>query len=339
MIAVDEVAFERTLNQRGFQRASPVFIHLCGERLGWALSLESIMSIDLNPSCPIAIRFLEDLKLNGKEVRTQQAYSRALRKFTEFLGHPPDQATEEQLRRYFLFLIEVRKLSTSTVNVAQQGLKQFFKLTCPRDWKILTLARVKVEQKLPVVLACGEVQTLLKLIEKPSMKCFFTTTYSLGLRLQESLHLQITDVDSNRMLVHIHRGKGAKDRLVPLPQSTLLELRRYWATHRNSKWIFPAEGRNHQLASTADRPMSESSVQDVIKAVLKQLNWDNRGISTHTLRHCYATHLLEAGVNLKLIQKYLGHKHLTSTMIYLHVTTVGEEAAVAKINAMMKRLP
>jgi len=156
VITIDEVAFERILNQRGFHSASSVYVYHCGERRGWALSLESMMSIDLNPTCSIAIRFLEDLQLNGKEVRTQQAYSRALRKFTEFLAHPADQATEEQLRRYFLFLIEVRKLSTSTVNVAQQGLKQFFKLTCPRDWKVLKLARVKVEQKLPVVLACDE---------------------------------------------------------------------------------------------------------------------------------------------------------------------------------------
>ena len=139
------------------------------------------------------------------------------------------------------------------------------------------------------------------------------------------------------MLVHVHRGKGAKDRLIPLPEPTLLVLRKYYKTHRNKEWIFPTEGKNHSQATTADKPMSESSAQGVIKAVLRQLNWDNRGISTHTLRHCYATHLLEAGVSLKLIQKYLGHAHLTTTMVYLHVTTVGEENAIAKINALMKR--
>lgn len=297
------------------------------------------MPKDLEPNCPIAKRFLEDLKLNGAGTRTQQSYVRALRKFTEFLGHTADLATEDQLRNYLLHLRDVEKHASSTINVAQQALKKFFSISYPRDWKVLKLARVKVEQKLPVVLATSEVQTLLKLIEKPSMKCFFATVYAMGLRLKEALNLHVQDIDSKRMMVHVHRGKGAKDRLVPLPDATLGELRRYWATHRNPQWIFPAEGRNHKLAPTADRPMSESSVQDVIKAVLDQLNWGNRGISTHTLRHCYATHLLEAGVSLKLIQKYLGHKHLTSTMIYLHVTTVGEEAAIAKINAVMKRLP
>jgi site-specific recombinase XerD len=236
-----------------------------------------------------------------------------------------------------LFVTEKKQWSSSTVNVTLQALKLYFRITCPRQWQVLTLARVQVETKLPVVISIGEVFTFLKLIDKLAMRCFFTVVYALGLRLQEGLNLQTADIDSKRMIVHIHRGKGAKDRLIPLPEMALELLRQYWATHRNPKWIFPAEGRNHQLAPTADHPMSESSVQDVIKAVLGQLNWGNRGISTHTLRHCYATHLLEAGVSLKLIQKYLGHKHLTSTMIYLHVTTVGEEAAIAKINAIMKR--
>lgn len=294
------------------------------------------MSIDAKPTCPVIVRFAEDLKLSGKSPRTLQSYCRALRKFMEFLGHDPDHATEDQLRNYLLFVNEKKLWSSSTVNVTLQALKLYFRVTCPRDWQILKLARVQVEQKLPVVITVGEVQTLLKLIEKPSMHCFFTVVYALGLRLQEALHLQVADVDSKRMMVHIHRGKGAKDRMIPLPEMALVALRAYWVSHRNPRWIFPAEGRNHKLAPTANHPMSESSVQDVIKAVLDQLGWDNRGISTHTLRHCYATHLLEAGISLKLIQKYLGHKHLTSTMIYLHVTSVGEEAAIAKINALMK---
>lgn len=297
------------------------------------------MSVDLHPTCPIRQRFAEDLKLTGKSERTQESYCRALRKFSEFLGHSPDLATEAQLREYLLFIAESKLWQGSTINVAQQALKQFFRITCPRDWDTLKFARVKVEQKLPTVISISEVHTLLKLIEKPAMRCYFTTVYSLGLRLQEALHLQVTDIDSQRMLVHVHRGKGAKDRLVPLPQATLVELRSYWCSHRNPKWIFPAEGRDHQQTATANQPMSETSVQGVIKALLRQLNWDNRGISTHTLRHCYATHLLEAGVSLKLIQKYLGHKQLTSTMLYLHVTTVGEEAAIAKINSLMKRNP
>lgn len=295
------------------------------------------MTLDLHPSSTILVRFKHDLQLNGSSDRTQESYVRAVRKFTEFLKHDPDSASEDELRNYLLHIKNNLQWSPSTINVAQNGLRKFFRLTCPREWPTLKLLRVRGEQKLPVVLSINEVHTVIKLIEKPSMKCFFTVVYSLGLRLQEALHLQVADIDSKRMCVHIHRGKGAKDRLVPLPEPTLLLLRDYYRTHRNKNWIFPTEGKNHSQAPTAKKPMSESSVQSVIKAVIDQLNWDNRGISTHTLRHCYATHLLEAGVSLKLIQKYLGHSHLTSTMIYLHVTTIGEENAIAKINALMKR--
>ena len=295
------------------------------------------MSQDKNPSSQIAIRFKQDLQLKGLGERTQQSYCRALRKFTEFIQVEPDSATEDDLRRYLLFIKNERQFSASSINVAQNGLKNFFKMTCPRDWPTLKFLRVKGEQKLPTVLTIGEVHTIFKLIEKPSMACFFNVVYGLGLRLQEALHLQTDDIDSKRMMVHIHRGKGAKDRMIPLAEPTLLHLREYYKSHFNPKWIFPTEGKNHSQAKTSDKPMSQSSAQGVIKAVLGQLNWDNRGISTHTLRHCYATHLLEAGVNLKLIQKYMGHAHLSSTMVYLHVTTVGEEGAIAKINALMKR--
>ena len=295
------------------------------------------MTIDKNPLSPILIRFQQDLEFNGLSERSQESYCRAVRKFSEFLKREPDTASEDDLRNYLLFIKNDLHWAASTINVAQQGIKKFFKITCPQTWATLKLLRVRGELKLPVVISIGEVHTFLKLIEKPSMLCFFTVVYALGLRLQEALNLQVADIDSKRMLVHVHRGKGAKDRLIPLPEPTLLVLRKYYKTHRNKEWIFPTEGKNHSQATTADKPMSESSAQGVIKAVLRQLNWDNRGISTHTLRHCYATHLLEAGVSLKLIQKYLGHAHLTTTMVYLHVTTVGEENAIAKINALMKR--
>jgi integrase/recombinase XerD len=297
------------------------------------------MSKDQNPLSPILVRFQQDLKLNGLSERTQESYVRAMRKFSEFLKRDPDSASEDDVRNYLLHIQDKLKWKPSTINVAQNGIKRFFKLTCPRDWPVLKFVRVKPELKLPVVISVPEVNILLQVIHKPSMFCFFTVVYSMGLRLQEALNLQVEDIDSKRMMVHVHRGKGAKDRYVPLPESTLLELRKYFRTHRNKTWIFPTEGKDHLQAKNATKPMSESSVQGCLKKVLAQLKWQDRGISTHTLRHCYATHLLEGGISLKLIQKYLGHAHLTSTMIYLHVTTVGEEAAIAKINAIMKRKP
>ena len=134
-----------------------------------------------------------------------------------------------------------------------------------------------------------------------------------------------------------HSAQDHRKAFIPLPESTLVVLRKYYGTHRNPRFIFPSEGKNHSTAPTAHEPMSESSVQGCITKLVKQLGWTKRGVSTHTLRHCYATHLLEAGINLRLIQKYMGHAYLTSTMVYLHVTTIGEESAITKINSIMKR--
>jgi site-specific recombinase XerD len=276
-----------------------------------------------------------DLQLAGLKDRTQEAYLRAVRKFAQWLNMSPDQASENDLRRYLLFIKNDQQWEPNSLKVAYAGLKFFYRHTCPQDWLTLTKLRVPKQFKLPTVLTIPEVDQLIDAIRKPALKCFFWTVYSLGLRLEEALHLQVSDIDAARMLVHVRRGKGHKDRLIPLTPRTLDLLRAHWRTHRHPHWLFPAEGRNHRQAATAERPVAKKTVQDCIGKVVDELGWAKRGISTHTLRHCYATHLLEAGVNLRQIQKYLGHSSLQSTMIYLHLTTVGEEIAVAKINALM----
>jgi site-specific recombinase XerD len=136
------------------------------------------------------------------------------------------------------------------------------------------------------------------------------------------------------MVVHVHRGKGAKDRYVPLPPRTLIALRQYWVTHRHPVWLFPATGRNGKEARHADRPMARPSVHGAMKRVVQQLGIKKK-VTIHTLRHSYATHLLEAGINLRLIQQYLGHGSLQATMIYLHLTSLGQEQARATINRLM----
>ena len=136
------------------------------------------------------------------------------------------------------------------------------------------------------------------------------------------------------MMVHVHRGKGAKDRYVPLPRRTLAMLREYWGTHRHPLWLFPATGRDHRQAALADGPMDKSSVQGAMRRVVLEMKF-RKAISIHSLRHSYATHLLEAGVNLRLIQQYLGHSSLQTTMVYLHLTTVSQEQALARIEDLM----
>ena len=287
------------------------------------------------PLSPLAEKMRADMQLAGLSERTHESYLRAVRKFAQWLRKSPDLATEHELRNYLLHIKNDQQWGANSLKVAYSGLKFFYSRTCPRDWSTLKNLRVGQERKLPAVLSIAEVDQLIAAVRKPALQCFFWTVYSLGLRLQEALQLQVGDIDTKRMLVHVRRGKGHKDRLVPLTPRTLQRLREHWVTHRNPVWLFPCEGRNHRQAATAQKPMNASTVQGCMVQVIDQLGWAKRGISTHTLRHSFATHLLEAGINLRQIQKYLGHSNLLTTTIYLHLTTVGEEAAVAKLHAVM----
>jgi len=275
------------------------------------------------------------LQLAGMSERTQQCYTRSIRMLVNFCGKTPDLITESELEDYFLHRKNVDKWSPATMRICYSGIKFFFINVLKRDWHTLTLIHAKREQRLPTVLSRQEVGSILKTVRTPQNKAYLTTTYSCGLRLREALHLQVSDIDSDRMRIHVHRGKGAKDRYVSLPESTLHILRSYWKLHRNPTWIFPRLGRSGKEGPTAQSPMNKGSVQGALRRVLNQLNLKKR-ISVHTLRHSYATHLLEAGVSFRRIQQYLGHSSLNSTMVYLHLTTQGHQNAYRIINELMK---
>jgi len=279
-------------------------------------------------------RMLQDLQLAGLSERTQEAYLRAVRQLADYFHTPPDRLSEPQVREYFLHLKNDRKFASASLVIAYSGIKFFYSHTAPRDWPTLRRLRVRKEQRLPDVLSVDEVRRLIAAVRTPHNRTFFWTVYSLGLRLEEGLHLQVGDIDGERMLVHVRRGKGAKDRYVPLPGRTLTALREDWATHRHPTWLFPNRGRDGRRAAAADHPMTRSSVQKAMSRVVQELGL-TKVVSVHTLRHSYATHLLEAGVNLRLIQQYLGHSSLGTTMVYLHLTTASQEQAVARIEALM----
>jgi site-specific recombinase XerD len=279
-------------------------------------------------------RMLEDLQLAGLSERTQEAYLRAVRKLAAHYRQAPDQLTEAQVRDYFLYLKNDKQFSPSAMKIAHSGIKFFYSHTIVRDWATLLKLRVPRHKTLPDVLTIDEVHQIMDAVRTPHNKAFLWTVYSLGLRLQEGLALEVGDIDGARMLVHVHRGKGAKDRYVPLPVSTLAMLRTYWATHRNPRLLFPATGRDHRRAATATEPMAKASVQGAMRRVVLQLGF-RKSIHLHTLRHSYATHLLEAGVNLRLIQQYLGHSSLQTTMVYLHLTSQGQEQAREAIERLM----
>lgn len=201
----------------------------------------------------------------------------------------------------------------------------------------MTLVRAPHEHKLPVVLSQQEVKRVLSSIRIFRHRACLTTIYSCGLRLSEATHIQVGDIDSHHMLLHVKHGKGGKDRFVPLPQKTLLMLREFWKTHRNKTWLFPAPGRSGTHMATATEPLPRSSVQIVFKAAVRECGILKR-VSVHTLRHSYATHLLEKGVNLRLIQEYLGHKSPKTTAIYTHLTSKVKDAGFKAINELTDAL-
>ena len=287
-------------------------------------------------------RMSEDLHLGGMSKRTHEGYLRAVRQLADFCKRSPDQITEDQLRKFFLHLKNHKAFASGSLRVAFSGVKFFYTRTCKRNWQTLAQMRIKDDKTLPEVLTIEQVHQIIDACTTQRMAVFFWTVYSLGLRLEEGLNLQVGDIDSKRMMVHIHRGKGAKDRYIPLPEATLKLLREFWKTHQHRTFLFPADGRNHRGVShvrgisTASTPMSPTAVQDAMKLITRQINFAKK-VSTHTLRHSYATHLLEAGVSLRQIQQFLGHSSLQTTMVYLHLTDTQVADARKVIDSLFRR--
>jgi integrase/recombinase XerD len=269
-------------------------------------------------------RMIECLQLRGLSERTQESYVRAVRQLAEHYHKSPDLITEEELRQYFLHLKNIKRYSRNTMTIAICGIRFCYQQTLNRDWIIFGIVRPAPEKKLPTILSIAEVRQILGRVRLPRYRVCLATIYSCGLRLQEGTNLRVSDIDSARLMIHVRHGKGAKDRYVPLPERTLELLRQYWKTHRNPGLLFPAEGRNHRDLAQATQPMSKSSVQQAFRAALKA-SGNHKRASVHTLRHSWATHLLEAGVNLRLIQEWLGHSSPATTSIYTHLTVKAEQ--------------
>ena len=283
-------------------------------------------------------RMIKVLQLNGKGERTQQAYARSVRMLTQFYGKTPDHITEQELQDYFLQRKNVDQWSPNTMRICYCGIRFYYEHVLQRNWHILGILRAQNERRLPAVLSLEEVRSILARVKTFQNYAYLSTVYSCGLRLHEGLHLEVSDIDSSRMMIHVHRGKGAKDRYVPLPPSTLNLLRRYWVIHRHLRLLFPALGRNGKGAKETQSPMAKSSVQGAFRRAKFDAGIHKKSVSIHTLRHSYATHLLEAGVNLRVIQRYMGHAQLETTMVYLHLTQKGQEDACHLINQLMEGL-
>lgn len=275
-------------------------------------------------------RYLTELTLRGKSPKTIDMYARCLRQVGDFFDTCPDQLSTDQLRQYFMHLVEHR--SWSLVKIARNALQSFFDYVLDRPWEHVPIVKPPKVQSLQDVLSQQEVGQLISRTRKLSYQVYFLTTYSLGLRLSESLHLTVADIDSHLMRVHVRCGKGRKDRFVPLPLMTLKALRRYWATHRHPDLLFPGKP-----ATGKPVVMDRGGVQKAIKLVARDCGI-RKHVHIHSLRHSFATHLLEDGVNLRSIQTLLGHASPVTTARYTRMTAEAQQNSALMINALVERL-
>jgi len=272
------------------------------------------------------------MQLRGLAQGTQATYVRSIRRLANYYHKSPDLVTEEELRAYVMELNAGKLVKRSTAKLQLCGIKFFFRNTLQRRWSSLRLMRSPKGRRLPVVLSRQEVWRILEAVRFPVYRVCLTTIYSCGLRVSEGASLQVCCVDSARMMLRV-LGKGSKEREVPLPEKTLLLLRDFWRTHRSAQWLFPARV-NHQNHT---RHIPIINVQNAFARARRQ-SGVKKPAHVHTLRHSYATHLLEAGVNLRVIQVILGHLSLQTTSVYTHLTP-GLIAAVSRtVNQIVDRV-
>ena len=247
----------------------------------------------------------------------------------------PDLVTAEEFRQYCLFLKTEKQVARQTSTQAICAFKLFWEKTLQRRWPHeLQLVRANPHFKLPVVLSASEVRRILPAVPALDHRVALTTIYSCGLRLGEALRLQVRDVDGERRFLHIRAGKGGRDRYVPLPERTLLLLRELWKTHRHPTLLFPGKGHSGRGAANAIEPMQRSTLQRAFRLAL-QASGVKKDAHIHTLRHSYATHLLEQGENLRQIQVNLGHKNPNITALYTHLTSLCQTQHQKRLDRVM----
>jgi len=251
------------------------------------------------------------MELKGFAKSTQRTYLAHLTRYAEFCGKHPASTGYDEVRSFLHHSITVKKLSSSYVNSAYGSIKFFFQSVLYREWNMLHVPRIKKRSSLPIVLTPNEVFRILDATTFLKHKAILSTIYSAGLRVSEATHLDISDIDSNNMRIFIRQAKGNKDRYSILSSKNLLLLRKYWKVFRPTSWLFPG--------ISNDKPISIRTIQDVFKKSLRSTGIA-KDASLHTLRHCFATHLLNQGATLLQLKELLGHENIQTTSMYLHLT-------------------
>lgn len=271
-------------------------------------------------------RMIQDMELRDLKENTQKAYLDAVKHLARHYGRSPDLLSEEELRRYFVHLTKARRCAKSTLRVRLFAVKFLFRHTLRRPLPVFDLIRLSRDRKLPTVLSRQEVRQVLACIRRPAARMSALVMYSCGLRVTAATCLRAPDIDSRRMMLCVRNGKGSKDRYVPLPQRALELLRTYWREHRPGHWLFPDR--------SGSKPIRRDAVLKCIRAAAQDAKL-TKLIGCHTLRHSYATHLLEDGVDLRTIQTLLGHRSIRSTIGYLHLTQKAMKNVHRSVNDLM----
>ena len=300
------------------------------------LLYEAVLGCVWRPVSALRRRMIEDMELRGFAKKTQMSYVRAVEGLARYHARRPDALSDEEIRRYFVHLTCERKLARATVTIALCGIKFLYESTLRRDFTVTGVPRPKREKRLPVVLSREEVRGILNEVTEVRHRACLSLIYVCGLRLGEGCRTQVADIDRARGVMHV-RGKGSKDRYVPLPPAILPLLTACWRTHRNPRWMFPWVGRDGTQGTISERHTPLGTIGDVFRTA-RAASGITKRVSVHSLRHSYATHLLEDGVNLRLIQSWLGHSSPAITAVYTHLTEQATSAAAQQVARLMSDL-
>lgn len=277
---------------------------------------------------------LSALRRQGKSDNTIDSYSRPVRRITEHFDRSPDTLTKKQLEQYFNYLID--HYSWSTIKTDRNGLQFFYKHVLNKQWDWINIVKPPQRKSLPVLLSIEEIAQVIRSTREARYQVFILTTYTLGLRLSETLNLTVKDIDAANGYVLIRQAKGRKDRRVTLPSTTLLALRQYWLTHRNPKLLFPS-GKTPDERRRAKTPMNRGGCHTSFKMIVSSCKIP-KNVSIHTLRHCYGTHMLEQGANLRAIQIEMGHESPNTTARYTQYTKGVQQNCAHHMDVLIAQL-
>jgi integrase/recombinase XerD len=275
---------------------------------------------------PLRQRMLEDMQVRNLSIHTQTAYTRHVAQFARHFDRSPERLSPEDIRTYQVYLTNEKKLSPRSIIAATAALRFLYTVTLQKDWNLArSVPLPKEPQSLPTILSRDEVLHFLSCVRNLKVKTILTTCYAAGLRISEAIHLKPTHIDSQRMVIRVDCGKGGKDRYVMLSEQLLQSLRAWWRLARPTEWLFPGR--------VPGRPITVKMIQITCQQVLTRSGL-SKPVTPHSLRHAFATHLLERGTDLRTLQLLLGHKTIATTARYLHLATSTVCATISPLDLL-----